>query len=166
MVKSRFLTFVSVAALVLSACGGGEPDSGAQAEGGSESTAEGVHVADSDLGEILVGPEGLSLYVFTADGEGTSACTDACAQAWPPLPADVAIGSDLDQSMFGSITRDDGSEQLTVNGMPLYYYASDTGPGDTAGQGLNDAWYVVDATGSMIKGAAEGTGDSIVDYGY
>jgi len=123
-----------------------------------------VHVSESDLGEILVGPDGMTLYVFTADGEGTSACYDACADLWPPVPGNVDISPDLDQSMFSTITRDDGSEQLTVNGMPLYWYTPDESPGDTMGQAFNDVWFVVDPTGAMLESAAAGTGDTVIDY--
>lgn len=132
----------------------------------SDTGMNGVHVADSNLGEILVGPDGLTLYVFTADSDGTSTCYGACADLWPPVPADVEISSDLDQSKFGSTTREDGSEQLTVNGMPLYWYTPDEMPGDTMGQGFNDVWFVVDATGDMMETSAAGTGDAVIDYDY
>jgi hypothetical protein len=38
--------------------------------------------------------------------------------------------------------------------MPLYYYAQDKAPGDVAGQGVNNVWYLVSPGGEMIKGAA------------
>jgi predicted lipoprotein with Yx(FWY)xxD motif len=41
------------------------------------------------------------------------------------------------------ITRSDGTFQVTLDGKPLYYYAKDTKPGDTTGEGLNSVWYVV-----------------------
>lgn len=126
----------------------------------------GVHVSETDLGEILVGPDGLTLYIFTADSDGTSTCYDACADLWPPVPGDVEISSALDQSMFSTTARDDGSEQLTVNGMPLYWYTPDQSPGDTMGQAFNDVWFVVDPTGAMMESAAAGTGDTVIDYDY
>lgn len=132
-------------------------------------TMDGVHVADTDLGSILVDPEGFTLYIFTADSEGESACYDACADLWPPVPADTPISSELDDSIFGAVTRDDGTEQLAVNGMPLYLYTPDENPGDTTGQGFNDVWFVVDADGNMIEAAAASTNVSDEDepgYGY
>ena len=125
---------------------------------------DGVHVSETELGEVLVGPDGLTLYVFTADSQGTSACYDACADLWPPVPGDVGISSDLDQSLFSTTVRDDGREQLTINGMPLYWYAPDESPGDTMGQGFNDVWFVVDPTGAMLESAAAGSGDTVIDY--
>lgn len=145
-------------AVSTTAASGGESPATTAAPESTDSTAaetmDGVHVADTDLGSILVDPDGFTLYVFTNDSEGESTCYEACADLWPPLPADTAIGSGLDESMFGSVTRDDGSEQLAVNGMPLYLYTPDTSPGDTTGQGFSGVWFVVDPTGSMIEASA------------
>jgi predicted lipoprotein with Yx(FWY)xxD motif len=127
---------------------------------------DGVHATESDLGTILVDPDGFTLYVFTADSEGESACYDDCAQTWPPVPADTPIGSDVDASLFGSISRTDDIEQLTINGMPLYGYAPDENPGDTNGQGVNDVWFVVDPDGNMIEASAAGEEDVGFDYDY
>lgn len=133
-------------------------------------TMDGVHVADTDLGSILVDPDGFTLYIFTADSEGESTCYDACADLWPPVSADTPISSELDESIFGSVTRDDGTEQLAVNGMPLYLYTPDENPGDTTGQGFNDVWFVVDTDGNMIEAAATSTDvsddEDDPDYGY
>jgi predicted lipoprotein with Yx(FWY)xxD motif len=123
----------------------------------------GVHAADTDLGLILVDPDGFTLYIFTVDTEGESACYDACADLWPPVPADTPISSDLDASIFGSAPRTDGLDQLTVNGMPLYLYTPDTSPGDTSGHGFNDVWFVVDAGGEVIEASGE---NAPIDYGY
>jgi predicted lipoprotein with Yx(FWY)xxD motif len=136
---------------------------------------DGIHTEDTDLGTILVDAEGFTLYIFTPDldAPGTSVCNDDCAAAWPPVPGDATIGSDLDASLFSIITRDDGSEQLAVNGMPLYLFASDAAPGDINGQGVNDVWFVVDPTGNMIEAAAdvepvsdEGDDGKPTDYDY
>jgi predicted lipoprotein with Yx(FWY)xxD motif len=138
------------------------------AEETTTTTAEmmdGVHVSETDLGPILVDPDGFTLYIFTADTDGESTCYDACASLWPPIPADTPISSDLDESLFGSTTRTDNSEQLTVNGMPLYLYTPDTNPGDVTGQGFNGVWFVVDGEGTVIEAAVDD--DLIViDYGY
>lgn len=188
-------------ALVIAACGGGEAgqaettasDAGATTTSpdvtttAASATTEapptdeedddtstgmgGVHTAESELGDILVGPEGFTLYVFTNDTDGESVCYDQCAQAWPAVPSDTPIGSELDAAMFGSATRDDGSGQLTVNGMPLYWFQSDLEAGETNGQGVNGVWFVVDAAGQLVEGADAGsqdagTDDSVIDYGY
>ena len=150
---------------MLAACGAGD-DTGATTTAGDETTTTsgsesmaGVHTAETDLGTILVDPDGFTLYVFTADQGPESTCYDACADLWPPVPADTEIGSDLDPAMFGSTMRTDGSEQLTVNDQPLYLYTPDQSPGDTTGQGVNNVWFVVDGAGSMI-GGPQTSGDS------
>ena len=119
-----------------------------------------VEVSEStDFGSILVDGEGMSLYVFMADTQdsGTSACTDAeCAADWPPLltDGDPVAGEGVDQTLLGTITRDDGTTQVTYNGWPLYRFSGDTAPGDTNGQGLEEfggLWFLVSPTGEAIE---------------
>jgi predicted lipoprotein with Yx(FWY)xxD motif len=118
----------------------------------SAAAAEGIHTADTDLGSILVDPEGFTLYIFTNDTEGTSNCNEGCIENWPAVSGDTAVGADLDASLFSTITRADGTEQLAVNGMPLYRYTPDEAPGDVNGQGVGGVWFVVGADGNMIEG--------------
>lgn len=127
---------------------------------------DGVHVSDTDLGPILVDGDGFTMYVFTNDNEGESTCYDGCAELWPPVHADSPIGPDLEESMFSSVTRDDGMEQLAVNGMPLYLYTPDESPGDTTGQGFNGVWFVVDAEGNMMEASASDVSDEPEDEPY
>ncbi|MEU4172823.1 SCO0930 family lipoprotein [Streptomyces sp. NPDC026665] len=98
---------------------------------------------DAKLKSLVVDGKGMTLYVFTKDtSPGESSCVDACAVKWPPVPAGNAkVGKALNQDLLGSITRSDGSQQLTLAGKPLYYYADDTKPGDAKGQGVGRAWY-------------------------
>lgn len=157
---------LAVVALLVAACGEeGTTDAGEEATTTAAAEMTGVHVAETDAGSALVGPDDLTLYVFTSDTGGESTCYDACADLWPPVPGDAEISSDLDASIFGTTTRDDGSEQLTVNGMPLYWYEPDDAPGDAMGQGFNGVWFVVDAEGTIVEAAAASS-DDIDDYGY
>lgn len=118
-----------------------------------------VQVSETaDFGQILVNGEGMSLYVFMSDTQdaGTSACSDGCAGIWPPFTVDgePVTGEGLDASMLGTITREDGSMQVTYNGWPLYLYAGDTAPGDTTGQGITDEyglWYLIGPDGEVIQ---------------
>jgi len=109
-----------------------------------------VTVASSDLGDILTDGDGNTLYLFTPDAQGESVCYDQCEEAWPPLVATATAGDGVDESLLGTAPRTDGSEQVTYNGWPLYYFAADSAPGDTNGQGVNDVWYVLDAAGDGI----------------
>ena len=109
-----------------------------------------VTVASSDLGDILTDGDGNTLYLFTPDAQGESVCYDQCEEAWPPLVGDVTAGDGVDATLLGTAPRTDGSEQVTYNGWPLYYFAADNAPGDINGQGVNDVWYVLDADGDGI----------------
>jgi predicted lipoprotein with Yx(FWY)xxD motif len=91
------------------------------------------------------------LYLFVPDNQGDSTCYDACAGNWPPLTGDVTAGAGVDASLLGTTTRTDGTVQATYNGWPLYYFAADTRPGDTNGQGINEIWYVISPEGSAVQ---------------
>jgi predicted lipoprotein with Yx(FWY)xxD motif len=100
--------------------------------------------ANPTLGQHLVDSFGMSLYWTTADAPGMSNVPDNLLTTWPVFyAAQVTVPSTLMTSDFGTITRSDGSMQTTFKGWPLYYYGSDTTPGDTGGQGLGGRWSVV-----------------------
>lgn len=89
----------------------------------------------------LTDSKGRSLYTFKNDSPGKSACAGECVKKWPLYhQAKVEATGDLKASDFGTITRDDGKEQTTYKGMPLYYFAGDAKPGDTKGDGVKDVW--------------------------
>jgi len=105
--------------------------------------------------KALVGSDGRTLYLFEADKNGTSACSGACAAAWPPatVTGTPQAGSGVSQSLLGTITRADGTVQLTYNGHPLYYFAADSAAGTAKGQAskaFGAEWYAVGASGSKI----------------
>jgi len=120
-----------------------------------------VNVAEStEYSTILVDGDGLSLYIFMADTQngGTSACgdDDGCTEEWPPLLSQGSpiAGDGVDATLLGTITRDDGSIQVTYNGWPLYHFHDDAAAGDTNGEGLEEfggLWYLVNATGEAVK---------------
>lgn len=124
---------------------------------------------DSELGPILASGELVPLYVFDLDeerGDGGSACTAACAQAWPPLLAEGELEPDEDLDLdLGTIEREDGSEQVTVNGRPVYRFTADEvavgGRSSTlGGQGMSDVWWVIGADGEPIRERVTGAGDA------
>ena len=127
------------------------PPSSAPAAGAS-SAATTLLLADSPHGKILTDAQGHTLYIFTKDSNGTSACSGACAKAWPPVTATgtptAATGV---TGALSTITRADGTTQLVIAGQPLYTYAGDGAPGDTQGQGSNQTWWVVGGDGAAIK---------------
>lgn len=88
---------------------------------------------------FLTDSQGMTLYIRTNDTNGASTCNNACAIVWLPFPP--PSGSESLPSGAGgtlaTISRADGSPQLTYNGMPLYRYTGDLKPGDVNGQGLD-----------------------------
>lgn len=107
-------------------------------------------------GQFLVDGQGMSLYLFLNDTAGTSTCYDGCAVAWPPLltkTKGIKAGKGINESMLGTVERKDGSLQVTYNGHPLYYYATDKKPGDVTGQDLDqfgEEWYLVKSNGNKM----------------
>ena len=92
---------------------------------------------------MLVGNNNMTLYTFAKDtaSSGKSMCNGPCATNWPPLLVD---GSPAVSGDYSVVTRDDGKKQLAYKGMPLYFWAKDTKPGDKTGDGfLNGAWRIV-----------------------
>ncbi len=115
-----------------------------------------VGLSDGDAGPYMVGPEGMTLYVFTRDSLDTSVCTERCLENWPALTVESADALTTDPAIpgeFGTITReDDGTTQVTYNGWPLYYWAHDEAPGDMTGEGVGGVWWIVPpATVSISK---------------
>ena len=106
---------------------------------------------DPELGTVLVDGAGMTLYIFDRDTEGVSNCSGGCLAAWPPLLTDYApVGLRDVTAEIGMITRDDGTMQVTVNGMPVYYWQNDVSPGEALGQGRNGVWWVLDANGGAV----------------
>lgn len=100
------------------------------------------------LGAFLTDPSGKTLYYFIQDASGKSACTGACLAKWPAFYSSTVVApSILMSSDFGTVTRSDGTMQSSYMGRPLYYFAGDTSPGATSGEGFNNAWHVANTTG-------------------
>jgi predicted lipoprotein with Yx(FWY)xxD motif len=172
MIRTRLtmLGGVLALALALAACSnGGTSDTGGQAAGGQSSgqnagASEGasgsgtVSVTSGDLGQMLVDSQGRTLYVFLADKGSKSTCYSECADNWPALTASgqPTAGSGVEGSMLGTTARTDGTQQVTLDGHPLYLFAGDSAEGDTNGQGIGNVWYVAAPDGTPIKGDAGG----------
>jgi hypothetical protein len=64
---------------------------------------------------------------------------------------------------LGTITRSDGTKQVTYAGHPLYFYKADSAAGDTHGQGLDDfggKWWLLASSGKPITGSGGGASSS------
>lgn len=108
--------------------------------------------AHAQLGTILTDGAGRTLYLFTRDERNKSNCTDRCAQIWSPLTTSGAptAGDGAVGGLLGTITRPEGTTQVTYNGWPLYYYAQDAAPGEVKGQNVNNIWFAVSTYGGPV----------------
>jgi predicted lipoprotein with Yx(FWY)xxD motif len=156
-------TIAGVAAIVLlTACGSSSPSSSNAATGGatapassasapaSPAAASGTAVLKTEstsLGMVLTNSQGMTVYWFAADHGTTSACSGACASAWPPVTGTPQAASGVSLSgTLGTITRSDGTKQATYNGHPLYTFKADTAPGQVNGNavsGFGAKWYAI-----------------------
>ena len=149
-------------AFIAAACtGGGSSSTGAGPYGAAPTTSSGsssaatVDLRGSKLGQTLVDGQGRTLYLFEADKAEKSNCNGVCASAWPPYVTNSAphAGTGVTGALLGTSIRGDGGTQVTYHGHPLYYYAGDNGPGDAAGQGLDQfgaKWYVLASSGNKF----------------
>jgi predicted lipoprotein with Yx(FWY)xxD motif len=182
---SGFTILVALAGTtLLTACGSDTAANKDVTETSTIAASPALKTVDSKLGSVVADQSGHTLYAFTKDTNGISTCYDACATTWPPaLSSETTLtGTGID-GVIGATERKDGTEQLTLNGMPLYRFAAD---GDTAGalkgQANKGVWFVLDADGALLKQAvpaaattttttakkapASGGYSSNYDYGY
>lgn len=111
--------------------------------------------SNATLGTIVVNATGRTLYHYTGDHGKTVACTAACAQLWPPLlvakTAKPVAGKGIAASKLGTLTRPDGTVQVTYDGYTLYRYAPDTKNGEVKGQAIESKWFALAPSGALVK---------------
>lgn len=168
---------IAGAAVLVAACGGtaatsaptaaasavasAAPASAAATSDAASAEAYEVAIAqDPKLGAFLTGEDGKSLYLLTSDTAGKSTCSGGCATAWPPFVLDpgesVAAGTGVTGALSTLTRADDGKQQVTYNGIPLYYFAKDAKPGDVNGQGIKGVWFLVAPASTAQTGAITG----------
>ncbi len=172
--RTRLLAALGGLALVIAACSSSAgasakpstaastapsaaPSTAAASPAGSGGEEYEVAVANGAVGAFLTGEGGKTLYEFTPDSANTSTCTDACAKAWPPFTIAADDTLKADSGVTGKLTtfaRPDGTLQVAIEGVPLYYFAKDAKAGDTNGQGVGGKWYVASPSGASPSGAA------------
>jgi predicted lipoprotein with Yx(FWY)xxD motif len=107
---------------------------------------------NSTLCNFLTDQSGRTLYTFVNDTPTSSACNGACASLWIPLIGSATAGSGVTASMIGVVTRQDGNDQVSYDGHPLYYFSKDVNAGDVNGQGYgNGKWWAISPTGAPIS---------------
>jgi len=130
---------------------------GESSSGGSSGAATAAVVSvgsAANVGQVLVDSNGMTLYYFEKDkkGSGKSACSGACASAWPPLTTagSAKAMSGAQASMLGTIKRSDGTTQVTYAGWPLYTFVEDKKPGEDSGtdsKAFGGTWYPLHPNG-------------------
>jgi predicted lipoprotein with Yx(FWY)xxD motif len=152
------------AAVVLGACGPGQPPSTA----GPRATDPPAITAPAATPQVLnvvrvkgfepfvVNGWGRTIYRFDSDRTNppTSACVGACAETWEPVlaPRGVkVVSTGIDRRLVGTIVRPDGGRQLTLDNWPLYYFKDDLRLGQTAGYGRDGAWFPIAPNGSKAR---------------
>jgi predicted lipoprotein with Yx(FWY)xxD motif len=123
---------------------------------GHQVTNATLTVRGSNWGRILFDTRGRALYAFTRDPRGRSACSGACAAAWPPylLRGRIRAGEGVRPSLLGTTRRRDGRRQVTYAGRPLYYYVGDRRPGEVRCQnvfGFGGLWLVMRPNGRVVR---------------
>lgn len=168
--KFRILAVAAVASagIIIAGCGSASSSSSTSATAAAATTpapttsassaaTTGVTIktAKASRGTYLAGPNGHALYLWVADTGDKSACSGACAQAWPPLltKGKPTAGTGVNASDLGTTMRADGTEEVTYKGHPLYYFVADTSAGSTKGQGSDSfgaKWWLVAPSGTAI----------------
>jgi predicted lipoprotein with Yx(FWY)xxD motif len=172
----KVLTLISIgliAALGLAACGGSnDSDATAASPMASNDT---VAVSDINGQSVLVDSQGNALYTPEQEADGKIICTGSCLSEWMPLTASGKPTAPADVTgKLGVVKRPDGSEQVTLNGAPLYTFVEDGGPGNVTGDGFVDqfdgqsfTWHVETASGpSSGSGSSSGSSTTSSGGGY
>jgi predicted lipoprotein with Yx(FWY)xxD motif len=134
----------------------------AAASGAAAATVAGLKTASIGGVTVLTNAKGFTLYSFAPDTATKSACSGACATAWPPQPASATV-----TSPYTSIKRPDGITQLVFNGHPLYTFTGDTAPGTASGNGVNafgGLWHEVPASGAAAPASSASAGSGGAGY--
>jgi predicted lipoprotein with Yx(FWY)xxD motif len=97
----------------------------------------------------LADASGRTLYTFDKDSANASACNSGCAAMWPPFAAPSGAAAKGD---FTLVSREDGAQQWSYKGKPLYLFSGDTQPGEAKGEGMGGVWHSV-SMGSAKRSA-------------
>jgi len=159
----RFGALIAVA-LTAAACGssGSSSSTGAQSGASAAGSAMVITTKAGSAGTFLTNGSGRTVYLWAKDGTGSSACSGACTALWPPVTTagSLTASGSAKASDLGTITRSDGTKQVTYDGHPLYYYAGDSSAGQTNGQGTDSfgaKWWLVAPAGTSITTSGGGT---------
>ena len=158
-------------ALIVAACGSSSSSSSSVAANSapsSNSSVSGIAIstAKGTGGMYLTGASGRAVYLWVADTGDRSSCSGACAKYWPPVvtKAGPTAAGGVQASDLGTITRSDGTKQVTYNGHPLYYFVGDTSSGHLARPGQQQLRRQVVAGRSVRLGDHRVSEDQLIGW--
>jgi predicted lipoprotein with Yx(FWY)xxD motif len=159
MHRPACLTVVLAVLALTAACAAGGGVGAARPEANTPvptMTAAALTTTVTSAGTVVTDGNGRTLYMFTADVPASrSACGPACLMQWPALDAPAAhAGEGIDLILIGTITRQDGREQITYAQHPLYYSASDDAVGEVKGHGEREYggfWLMLRPDGTPVQ---------------
>ncbi|MFI5931034.1 hypothetical protein [Actinoplanes sp. NPDC051494] len=131
----------------------GEDDSDAPELSEDEVTSELTAASVKKMGETVQNQDGFVLYRFDKDKtkpEVVSNCKGDCEKIWPAAlinKGETPKLEGVDAKLVGTVEREDGSLQLTLDKWPLYTYIGDKEPGQWKGQNVASAWFVITPEG-------------------
>jgi predicted lipoprotein with Yx(FWY)xxD motif len=157
MLVVRRLALLVAAALIAAACSSAGSAATPAPTAGASAAAAAITIGTASspsFGTVLTGPSGLTLYTYAKDTSTSSTCTGECATEWPPLvtTGQAMAGAGV-TGQLGTVTRSDGTTQVTYSGHPLYYWEGDKKAGDVTGNGIDD-FAVATASGTGAAPAA------------
>jgi predicted lipoprotein with Yx(FWY)xxD motif len=126
------------------------PSASADGAGAAQQPKPGVLTADQTtdelnaatvkrMGQTVQNENGFVLY-----------CKGQCATIWPPALTNNGKPklSGVDPKVVGTVTRDDGTKQLTIKGWPVYTYIGDKVAGTWKSQNIAGKWFVIKPDGT------------------
>jgi predicted lipoprotein with Yx(FWY)xxD motif len=162
--RVRYFSTLAALALIGAGCGSSSSSSSSSSASSAAASSSGAKPGAQPvtlttkhakkLGTILAGGnKRLTVYVFAADKGAVSTCSAACAGVWPPVTGKPQASGAVVAASLGTITRSDGTTQVTYKGHPLYYYVKDKDDGDAYGKAIKSfgaKWYVLTPTGTQV----------------
>lgn len=131
--------------------------------------------ANAKLGtQVLVNPQGRTLYALSPETTGHLLCRSAaCLATWPPYTVNSSRAKLKApggvRGRLRLLRRADGRLQVTLRGMPLYRFAGDHGRDESNGEGIasfGGTWHAVTASDAAAKPTQPTTTTTTPSYTY
>lgn len=170
------LPALAIGVLALAGCGSNGGSSSATS--GGQDTGQVVTVSNATGHSVLVDAEGKALYLSDEEKNGKVLCTSgACNAIWTPLTVTTKGGLTAPPPLakkLGTVSRPDGSMQVTLNGQPLYTFSFDHSAGEVNGDGTQDSfdgtnftWHVATPSGQVAPSSPSSSASPYTKgYGY